>query len=87
MQKRIVQVLQKVTPICQVSQDHVWPEEEIMPNTVLVGRINLRVNEVEILSSFKLYNTVYCEVKLLTELVFLKGMDLYLSWAMWMLKK
>uniref|UniRef100_A0A8C5J1Z3 RRM domain-containing protein n=1 Tax=Junco hyemalis TaxID=40217 RepID=A0A8C5J1Z3_JUNHY len=48
------------------SQGHVWPEGKTMPNTVLVGRIYLRVNEVEIWSFFKLYNTVYCEVKVIT---------------------
>uniref|UniRef100_A0A8C9MT17 RRM domain-containing protein n=1 Tax=Serinus canaria TaxID=9135 RepID=A0A8C9MT17_SERCA len=40
---------------------------KIMPNTVLVGVIYLRVKEAEIWSFFKLCNTVYCEVKVITD--------------------
>lgn len=55
------------THLSTVSQGHVLPEGKIMPNTVLVGVIYLRVKEAEIWSFFKLCNTVYCEVKVITD--------------------
>lgn len=46
---------------------HVLPEGKIMPNTVLIGGIYLRLNEAEIWNFFKWYNTAYCEVKIITD--------------------
>ncbi|XP_005519198.1 PREDICTED: deleted in azoospermia-like [Pseudopodoces humilis] len=49
-----------------VSQGYVLPEGKIMPNTVFVGGIDLRMNEAEIRSVFEQYGTVK-EVKVITD--------------------
>ncbi|OWK64240.1 Deleted in azoospermia-like [Lonchura striata] len=49
-----------------VSQGYVLPEGKIMPNTVFVAGIDLRVNEGEIRSVFEQYGTVK-EVKVITD--------------------
>lgn len=54
------------THLSTVSQVYVLPEGKIMPNTVFVGGNYLRVNEAEIWSSFKWYDTVK-EVKVITD--------------------
>ncbi|XP_051466186.1 deleted in azoospermia-like [Apus apus] len=48
------------------SQGYVLPEGKIMPNTVFVGGIDIRMNEVEIRSFFERYGTVK-EVKIITD--------------------
>ncbi|KAM4794307.1 deleted in azoospermia-like isoform 3-T3 [Cyanocitta cristata] len=49
-----------------VSQGYVLPEGKIMPNTVFVGGIDIRMNEAEIRSVFEQYGTVK-EVKVITD--------------------
>ncbi|NXC31675.1 DAZL protein, partial [Campylorhamphus procurvoides] len=49
-----------------VSQGYVLPEGKIMPNTVFVGGIDLRMNEAEIRTVFERYGTVK-EVKVITD--------------------
>ncbi|XP_041267503.1 deleted in azoospermia-like [Onychostruthus taczanowskii] len=49
-----------------VTQGYVLPEGKIMPNTVFVGGIDLRMNEAEIRSVFEQYGTVK-EVKVITD--------------------
>ncbi|NWR51832.1 DAZL protein, partial [Regulus satrapa] len=49
-----------------VSQGYVLPEGKIMPNTVFVGGIDLRMNEAEIRTVFEQYGTVK-EVKVITD--------------------
>ncbi|NXG15208.1 DAZL protein, partial [Grallaria varia] len=49
-----------------VSQGYVLPEGKIMPNTVFVGGIDLRMNEAEIRTIFERYGTVK-EVKVITD--------------------
>ncbi|NWV32681.1 DAZL protein, partial [Grantiella picta] len=49
-----------------VSQGYVFPEGKIMPNTVFVGGIDIRMNEAEIRSVFEQYGTVK-EVKVITD--------------------
>ncbi|XP_053915437.1 deleted in azoospermia-like isoform X1 [Cuculus canorus] len=48
------------------SQGYVLPEGKVMPNTVFVGGIDLRMNEAEIRSFFERYGTVK-EVKIITD--------------------
>ncbi|KAM7123902.1 deleted in azoospermia-like [Ciconia maguari] len=48
------------------SQGYVLPEGRIMPNTVFVGGIDIRMNEAEIRSFFERYGTVK-EVKIITD--------------------
>uniref|UniRef100_A0A8V0XFC3 Deleted in azoospermia like n=1 Tax=Gallus gallus TaxID=9031 RepID=A0A8V0XFC3_CHICK len=47
-------------------QGYVLPEGKIMPNTVFVGGIDIRMNEAEIRSYFEQYGTVK-EVKIITD--------------------
>ncbi|XP_041900191.1 deleted in azoospermia-like [Corvus kubaryi] len=49
-----------------VSQGYVLPEGKIMPNTVFVGGIDIKMNEAEIRSVFEQYGTVK-EVKVITD--------------------
>ncbi|NXB74754.1 DAZL protein, partial [Donacobius atricapilla] len=49
-----------------VSQGYVLPEGKIMPNTVFVGGIDIRMKEAEIRNIFEQYGTVK-EVKLITD--------------------
>ncbi|NXH93126.1 DAZL protein, partial [Edolisoma coerulescens] len=49
-----------------VSQGYVFPEGKIMPNTVFVGGIDIRMNEAEIRGVFEQYGTVK-EVKVITD--------------------
>uniref|UniRef100_A0A8C5IT59 RRM domain-containing protein n=1 Tax=Junco hyemalis TaxID=40217 RepID=A0A8C5IT59_JUNHY len=49
-----------------VSQGYVLPEGKVMPNTVFVGGIDIRMNEAEIRSVFEQYGTVK-EVKVITD--------------------
>ncbi|XP_005062193.1 PREDICTED: deleted in azoospermia-like isoform X1 [Ficedula albicollis] len=49
-----------------VSQGYVLPEGKIMPNTVFVGGIDIRMKEAEIRSVFEQYGTVK-EVKVITD--------------------
>ncbi|NXN78293.1 DAZL protein, partial [Bombycilla garrulus] len=49
-----------------VNQGYVLPEGKIMPNTVFVGGIDIRMNEAEIRSVFEQYGTVK-EVKVITD--------------------
>ncbi|NXM70432.1 DAZL protein, partial [Serilophus lunatus] len=49
-----------------VSQGYVFPEGKIMPNTVFVGGIDIKMNEAEIRSIFERYGTVK-EVKVITD--------------------
>ncbi|NWW36119.1 DAZL protein, partial [Panurus biarmicus] len=49
-----------------VTQGYVLPEGKIMPNTVFVGGIDIRMNEAEIRSVFEQYGTVK-EVKVITD--------------------
>ncbi|NXA77615.1 DAZL protein, partial [Thryothorus ludovicianus] len=49
-----------------VSQGYVLPEGKIMPNTVFVGGIDIRMNEAEIRSVFEQYGAVK-EVKVITD--------------------
>uniref|UniRef100_A0A8B9G0H1 Deleted in azoospermia-like protein n=1 Tax=Amazona collaria TaxID=241587 RepID=A0A8B9G0H1_9PSIT len=48
------------------SQGYVLPEGKIMPNTVFVGGIDIRMNEAEIRSFFERYGAVK-EVKIITD--------------------
>ncbi|NXK40699.1 DAZL protein, partial [Piprites chloris] len=50
----------------RVSQGYVLPEGKIMPNTVFVGGIDLRMKEAEIRTVFEQYGTVK-EVKVITD--------------------
>ncbi|NXB97893.1 DAZL protein, partial [Orthonyx spaldingii] len=49
-----------------VNQGYVLPEGKIMPNTVFVGGIDIRMNEAEIRNVFEQYGTVK-EVKVITD--------------------
>nr|XP_041570403.1 deleted in azoospermia-like isoform X2 [Taeniopygia guttata] len=49
-----------------VSQGYVLPEGKVMPNTVFVAGVDLRMNEAEIRSVFEQYGTVK-EVKVITD--------------------
>ncbi|NXL13398.1 DAZL protein, partial [Setophaga kirtlandii] len=49
-----------------VSQGYVLPEGKLMPNTVFVGGIDIRMNEAEIRSVFEQYGAVK-EVKVITD--------------------
>ncbi|NXR21570.1 DAZL protein, partial [Cinclus mexicanus] len=49
-----------------VNQGYVLPEGKIMPNTVFVGGIDIRMKEAEIRSVFEQYGTVK-EVKVITD--------------------
>ncbi|XP_025924391.1 deleted in azoospermia-like [Apteryx rowi] len=54
------------THLSATSQGYVLPEGKIMPNTVFVGGIDIRMNETEIRSFFARYGTVK-EVKIITD--------------------
>ncbi|NXC66002.1 DAZL protein, partial [Anhinga anhinga] len=54
------------TCLSTTSQGYVLPEGKIMPNTVFVGGIDIRMNEAEIRSYFERYGTVK-EVKIITD--------------------
>ncbi|PKK31999.1 deleted in azoospermia-like [Columba livia] len=54
------------TRLSTTSQGYVLPEGKIMPNTVFVGGIDIRMNEAEIRSFFERYGTVK-EVKIITD--------------------
>ncbi|NXP74662.1 DAZL protein, partial [Ramphastos sulfuratus] len=54
------------TQLSTTSQGYVLPEGKIMPNTVFVGGIDIRMNEAEIRSFFERYGTVK-EVKVITD--------------------
>ncbi|NXL88546.1 DAZL protein, partial [Alectura lathami] len=54
------------TSLSTVCQGYVLPEGKIMPNTVFVGGIDIRMNEAEIRSYFERYGTVK-EVKIITD--------------------
>ncbi|NXS28458.1 DAZL protein, partial [Pomatostomus ruficeps] len=49
-----------------VNQGYVLPEGKIMPNTIFVGGIDIKMNEAEIRSVFEQYGTVK-EVKVITD--------------------
>ncbi|XP_059674828.1 deleted in azoospermia-like [Gavia stellata] len=59
-------VLEDNTRLSTTSQGYVLPEGKIMPNTVFVGGIDIRMNEAEIRSFFERYGTVK-EVKIITD--------------------
>ncbi|KAM6375884.1 deleted in azoospermia-like [Alca torda] len=54
------------TRLSTTSQGYVLPEGKIMPNTVFVGGIDIRMNEADIRSFFERYGTVK-EVKIITD--------------------
>ncbi|XP_019353289.1 deleted in azoospermia-like isoform X2 [Alligator mississippiensis] len=54
------------TQVSTASQGYVLPEGKIMPNTVFVGGIDIRMDEMEIRSFFARYGTVK-EVKIITD--------------------
>ncbi|XP_026698682.1 deleted in azoospermia-like [Athene cunicularia] len=54
------------TPLSTTSTGYVFPEGKIMPNTVFVGGIDIKMNEAEIRSFFERYGTVK-EVKVITD--------------------
>ncbi|NXJ48763.1 DAZL protein, partial [Spizaetus tyrannus] len=54
------------TRVSTTSQGYVLPEGKIMPNTVFVGGIDIRMSEAEIRSFFERYGTVK-EVKIITD--------------------
>ncbi|XP_035175714.1 deleted in azoospermia-like isoform X2 [Oxyura jamaicensis] len=54
------------TNLSTTCQGYVLPEGKIMPNTVFVGGIDIRMNEAEIRSYFERYGTVK-EVKIITD--------------------
>ncbi|CAM9216506.1 unnamed protein product [Bubo scandiacus] len=54
------------TPLSTTSTGYVLPEGKIMPNTVFVGGIDIKMNEAEIRSFFERYGTVK-EVKVITD--------------------
>ncbi|XP_019472039.1 deleted in azoospermia-like isoform X2 [Meleagris gallopavo] len=54
------------THLSTTCQGYVLPEGKIMPNTVFVGGIDIRMNEAEIRSYFEQYGTVK-EVKIITD--------------------
>ncbi|OXB75007.1 UNVERIFIED_CONTAM: hypothetical protein H355_011663 [Colinus virginianus] len=54
------------THLSTACQGYVLPEGKIMPNTVFVGGIDIRMNEAEIRSYFEQYGTVK-EVKIITD--------------------
>ncbi|NXW98652.1 DAZL protein, partial [Larus smithsonianus] len=54
------------TRLSTTSQGYVLPEGKIMPNTVFVGGIDIRMNEADIRSFFERFGTVK-EVKIITD--------------------
>ncbi|XP_053120998.1 deleted in azoospermia-like isoform X2 [Hemicordylus capensis] len=54
------------SPLPATNQGYVLPEGKIMPNTIFVGGIDIRMDETEIRSFFARYGTVK-EVKIITD--------------------